>query len=396
MNVLINASSANMGGAVTYLKNLLKWFPTVAPQQRFIVYLPEETRQQLTPLACEPVIALKPYPFATTGGIARLYFDQVRIPQLVREHKADVLFSSTGFATFLSPCPQALLVRNAAYFSKDFQQKCKELGRSLRTNTQRRCWSLLSIRAADMVLFPTAAMRGMVAQYISLGNKHTEVIHYGFDRDAFFQDGVAAPEIMQQIRVWKDNGYKIILNVSYYAVHKNFETLVEALPHLIRQGLKIRLITTLSREKTGDKAEYDLLMQRIKNFDLEETVVKIGYIPYEQVSSIYQAAHLFVFPSFTESFGQPLVEAMAAGLPIVAADTPVNREVCGESGEYFRTFDAKDCAEKIGNIIRDPDRRTELAIKAQRRANAFSWTNYAESFISVLCQAHAYGTKVSV
>ena len=101
------------------------------------------------------------------------------------------------------------------------------------------------------------------------------------------------------------------MNVSFYAVHKNFEVLIEALPHIIKRGGKLKLVTTLSREKTGDKREYNLLMQRVKDLGLEETVIQTGYVPYEHLSKIYQAADLFAFPSFTESFGQPIVEAMA-------------------------------------------------------------------------------------
>lgn len=384
MKVLINAASAHMGGAVTYLRNLLKELPEVAPWHQFIVYLPEQTRQELTSLTDQPCMALRPYPFAKTGGITRLWFDQVRVSQLINMHSIDVLFSAMGFGTFFSPCPQALLVRNSIYFDEALQARYRKLGRSLRENTLRRWWSLLSIRAADMVLFPTAAMQEMVAQCASLDGRRTEVIHYGLDHDAFARDGGAKPEIVQRMADWKDGRYQLLLSVSSYAIHKNIETLIEALPYLLDQGLKPKLITTLSREKTSDKVEYDLLMRRVMDLGLEDTVVQTGDMPYESLARIYQAADLFVFPSFTESFGQPLVEAMASGLPIVASDTATNREVCGAAGSYFATFDARDCARVIMETLADVEKLDVMRQRAAERSRAFSWQAYAEKLVSLL------------
>src|SRR5690606_4504433 len=139
---------------------------------------------------------------------------------------------STGFGSPFSACPEVLLVRNPVYFNQAFQEKYQKLGRSLRRNTLRRWHSLFSIWGADTVLFPTRAMGAMVESYIDLSDKRTEAIHYGFDRDRFFAAEAEEPDIVAAMRRWKAEGAQVLLSVSTYAVHKNFETLIEALPHL--------------------------------------------------------------------------------------------------------------------------------------------------------------------
>lgn len=382
MRVVVNAASAHMGGAVTYLRNVLRWAPLVAPEAALIVYVPAATYEKLAGLAA-PQVRLESYPYASTSGLARLYFDQVRIPQLAREHGADVLFSSTGFGTFFSPCPQVLLIRNLAYFDPAFQARYRALGRSLKKNTLRRWHSLLSIRRADRVLFPTRAMRAMVAEYVALEEARTACIHYGFDHAAFAAHSGDGADLAARLGPWKAEGYRILLNVSTFAVQKNIETLVEALPHLKAQGVRAKLVTTLSRAVTTDTAEYDAMMQRVDELGLQEDVVTLGYVPYQQLGALYAAADCYVFPSFTESFGHSMVEAMAAGLPVVAAGTPVNREVCGEAGRFFRTFDPADCAAAVAGVLQDGALRARLAEASAARARHFSWERYTEQLIAV-------------
>ncbi|QXD16177.1 glycosyltransferase family 4 protein [Rhodocaloribacter litoris] len=381
MHVLINAASANMGGALTYLINVVRQLPARAPENRFTVVLPAASRPKVETFGPFPNVTLVDYPHADTGGLARNYFDQVEIPRMVRRLQADVLFSSTGFGTFRSPCPQVLLVRNAAYFSPEFQQMYRELGRSLRRNTVRRWLSLASIRAADVTLFPTRAMQEMVGDWIDLRGRRTEVIHYGFDHEAFAARR-AEDARFERLDRWRAEGYTVLLNVSTYAVHKSFEVLVEALPHLKTAGHRVKLVTTTSREKTTDKAEYDALVRRAEALGVREDWCELGYVPYEALRSLYARADVYVFPSFTESFGHSLVEAMASGLPVVASDMPVNVEVCEAAGVYFPVFDAAACADRIGQVLCEPAVRERMRQAALRRAQAFSWQQYVDTLMA--------------
>jgi glycosyltransferase involved in cell wall biosynthesis len=102
---------------------------------------------------------------------------------------------------------------------------------------------------------------------------------------------------------------------------------------------------------------------------------------YTTLPDLYRSADIFVFPSYTESFGHPLVEAMATGLPIVASDIPINRELCGPAAEYFSTFDPTSCAAAIRRVAENPDLRRRLSAAALCRAAAFTWESHIDHLI---------------
>lgn len=382
MRVLINAASAKMGGALTYLKNVLRWAGKRASGDHFLVYAPRSTQEQLEETVAQNT-EVRPYPFSDTGGVARLFFDQVMIPRRAAKEGIDVLFSSTGFGTFIKPCPEALLVRNPVYFDPAFQAKYEELGRSLFRTKVRRWHSLLSIRRSDVTLFPTRAMGDMVGEHISLTEKPTEVLHYGFDRERFCS-GPAESEWSRRMGHFKEKGGHVLLNVSTYAVHKNFETLIDALARLREWGHRVKLFTTTSREQTSDTEEYNALRRRADAQGVAEDWSEMGYVPYRHLHSIYRAADIYAFPSFTESFGHSLVEAMATGLPIVAADMPVNQEVCGPAGRFFSPFDADQCATLIEKLFQADRDRQQLARVSLERAEHFSWERHTEDLLTLL------------
>ena len=368
---------------MTYLQNILRWLPRVAPDCEVEVCLPTATRFQLSRLALPTSVSLWEYPYRSTDGIARLFFDNVQLPAHLRKIDADVLFSSTGFASLYAPCPQVLLIRNPVYFDPLFRQAYHSLGRSTSRHTLRRWLSVLSARVSDFVIFPTEDMRSAVGKYVQLNSAKVAAIHYGFDETTFVGNDEASPNFIRLLDEWRSDGCFILLNVSTYAVHKNFETVAEALPDLKSRGFRLRLLTTISRDKTSDLTEYERLRSRVRELEIEEEFVELGYVPYQHLFQLYQRADAFIFPSFTESFGHSMVEAMAAGLPVVAAGTGVNREVCGSAGRYFDTFDTKDCADKIAQVIANPSLREEMRRASLERASHFSWERYANDLMDV-------------
>lgn len=389
MRILINAASAHMGGSVTYVQNVLKELPGQCSGGRLIVYVPEKTAEALSVRAD---VDIRTYPFASTQGFQRLYFDQVRIPRLARQENVDVLFSATGFGTLWSPVPQVLLVRNMKYFDPQLQAKYHELGRSFLAIRLRRWHSLLSIRAAETVLFPTRGMKETVETLVSLDSAATQSLHYGFDREKFgeAERGQSGTEPALRQRIPKDG--PVLLNVSTYAVHKNLETVIEALPSLLNTHPDLTFVTTTSRERTTDKTEYDALKDRAAELGVANAWVELGYTSHDNLPALYRAADLYVFPSFAESFGHSMVEAMASGLPIVSSDTEVHREVCGDAAAYFDALDATGCAESIREVLNDEVQRAAMARAATCRALHFSWEQYVERLADIFQRVTARRT----
>jgi glycosyltransferase involved in cell wall biosynthesis len=102
----------------------------------------------------------------------------------------------------------------------------------------------------------------------------------------------------------------------------------------------------------------------------------VDWSRYGSLPALYHSSDIFVFSSYTESFGHPLVEAMAAGLPIVAADVPSSRELCGDAAVYFAPFDVRACADALRKVADSPELAADLRAKATVRATEFTWERH--------------------
>ena len=112
-------------------------------------------------------------------------------------------------------------------------------------------------------------------------------------------------------------------------------------------------------------------------------IVELGTIPYRSLHHLYRACHLYVSPAYAESFAHPLIEAMSSGLPVVASDLPVHREICGDAGIYFPRFSPETLSERVQQIHDSPELAEKLSRNSLRRSRDFSWTQHVEGLIAL-------------
>ena len=114
-------------------------------------------------------------------------------------------------------------------------------------------------------------------------------------------------------------------------------------------------------------------------------VVELGTIPYQQLHHLYASADLYVTPAYTETFAHPLVEAMASGVPVIASDIAVHREICGDAGAFFQRFSAEGLAETVTQVATLRENAKRMVAAGIERARSFSWKTHVERIIE-LCR----------
>jgi alpha-1,3-rhamnosyl/mannosyltransferase len=110
---------------------------------------------------------------------------------------------------------------------------------------------------------------------------------------------------------------------------------------------------------------------------MERSLVVMGYLEPEALPKLYRLATALVLPSLCEGFGLPLVEAMAAGLPIAAAGNSAIPEAAGDAAVYFPAEDPEAIAGRIRLLLEDAGLRAELSARGKQRALGFSWDRAA-------------------
>ncbi len=194
------------------------------------------------------------------------------------------------------------------------------------------------------------------------------VIYNGIDINEFFPDHSKA----------NPNQFHIIC-VSRVTPRKGIRFLVQAFKILAGRYNQIRLVIA------GDGNEKKSLEQLVQGLGLEDKVVFLGVVPHEKVLDYYQKANIFVLPSLNEGMSNTMLEASAAGLPIVATDTGGTKELVsdGINGFVIKMKDSNDLVEKIERIILNPNLEKAMAQESRRLAEKLNWEIVASQYVQL-------------
>lgn len=177
-----------------------------------------------------------------------------------------------------------------------------------------------------------------------------------------------------------------LLYVGSLYPHKNVETLVKALKILITNNQLPMTLTVVC----GRSFFWKRFKKFIENENAQDFVKLVGYVPDEDLAVLYKNSEAFIFPTLSEGFGLPGLEAMAAGTPVVCSDIPVLREVYGDAALYFNPKNANDIASKIMQIYSNKTLRSNLMAKGKERAKYYSWRKMAEETLKVYNESEAW------
>jgi glycosyltransferase involved in cell wall biosynthesis len=167
-----------------------------------------------------------------------------------------------------------------------------------------------------------------------------------------------------------------VLSVSTLHPHKNLERLIRAYASRKRDW---RLIIAGMRGFSA--GALDAL---IVELGMRDSVELTGWIPREDLLQLYARARAFIYPSTFEGFGMPVLEAMAAGIPVACSDIPPLREVAGEAALFFDPLNEQAISGALERIVADAALRAKLEKAGPERARAFTWERAARETLAAL------------
>lgn len=385
IRLFINGLAASAGGGLTYLRNVI---PQLARRRdaETVVLLNSALRREFKEAANVSFVEIP----AADGAFRRAAREQAAIPAEIRRSGAQVLLSTGNFALWNSPVPQILLSRNSLYTSADFIRDIRARGDyAIWIDTLiKGCLARQSICCADITVAPSAAFARELSQW---SGKEVAAIHHGFDVAAFTSNG--AP-LSADARAQLDCGRDALrlLFVSHYNYYRNFETLFRAMPILSRRlkersstHKQVKLYLTCRLNSGDNPGSYRTASASAMLNDLRKNcdIVELGSVPYSSLHHLYRACHIYVTPAYTESFAHPLVEAMSSGLPVVASDLEVHREICGSAALYFPRFSPQELAECVLRLCESPELKERLSAGGLDRSRDFSWENHVSNLLNL-------------
>lgn len=362
LRVLINGIHAKAGGGITYLANLI---PELArePDLELHLLIDESQNDSFAVLNDVARVHLVKVPSAMPR---MLLWEQVQVPLIAHMIAADVVISAANYGPLLARNHVIVLHNSLAVGTRErrLQKKIYWWGLKVATFV-----SLLVARRslgvsnyAASTLFPHA-LSGFLAR--------PAVVPHGIS-NLFSPDPQGAER------------EDFLLAVADFYIQKNIHTLLTAMRLLVEQRPHLVL------QIAGAEVDRDYAMrirQQVVDLRLEKNVRFLGRLSQPQLVELYRRCALFVFPSSEETFGMPLVEAMACGAPVVCANVAAMPEVVGGAALMVDPANPDDIAAQIAKVLDDPALRADLAARSLQRALRFSWAKTADATACILREA---------
>ena len=172
--------------------------------------------------------------------------------------------------------------------------------------------------------------------------------------------------------------FPFILYVGRIQARKNLPRLVEAYAQLRKQGLHAKLVLVGKKDWQSEQ-----LLQKIKELGLQDCVIFPGFVSFEDLPIFYNAAEVFVFPSFFEGFGLPVVESMASGVPTITSFGSSLEEIAGDGALLVDPRDTGSITDALGKVLGDPGLQRDLVARGLKRSKDFTAGNLAEKALAV-------------
>lgn len=175
---------------------------------------------------------------------------------------------------------------------------------------------------------------------------------------------------------------RFVLYVGSIEPRKNLVRLLKAyrqLPSVLRNEVKL----VLAGFSGWDNAEVMSLLNVLK-----EDVAYLGYVPEEDLASLYCLAEFFVYPALYEGFGLPPLEAMACGCPVLVSNVASLPEVCGDAAIYVNPLDVNDLSTQMSRLLTNKNLKTALKQASLVQASRFSWKKSASEHLRVFSKLY--------
>lgn len=301
---------------------------------------------------------------------AGLLWEQTALPTMLEQDEVDIYHSPLFTVPIVKVCAYVMTLHDVIPLTHP--ELVPEAFRALFSRSVEP-----SLRASDVVITTSEAAKADIATHLDVAPERVRVVRQCVSGEFRPRPREEIEPVIARYGL-KPGGY--VLYAGAVDPRKNVEGLLAA--YALGQVFKDFGLALAVSGRTAD-GEYTLGTATAKA-GVTEGIVDLGYVPNTDLPCVMAGARAFVFPSFAEGFGRPVLEAMASGLPVVASDIPPHREVAGDAAEYADPSDAGDLAATIRHVLSEGE--AERAARCEMglaRAREFTPQRFAEGVLAV-------------
>lgn len=373
MHIAIDAHSVGtqLGGNETYATNLIEALAEIDQINRYTLYVTRQSAIERFANRWPNVTVKQTLPHTPIVRIP------ITLSAELRKSPVDVLHVQYSAPPFC-PCPVVTTIHDLAF-------------EHLPETFKRRSWMQLRLtvrhtarRAARIITVSEYSRQDICATYGISPEKVTVTPAAASARFTLITNQAELQNVRAKYGIERD----YILALGSIQPRKNLVRLIEAYSYLYEHCTGVDLPRLVIAGKKGwlESDVFRIASQSVAAQD----ILFIGYVPDSELPALYSGAVCFVYPSYFEGFGLPVLEAMQCGTPVIAGNRTSLPEVIGDAGILIDPFDSKNIASAMADLISNKKLRGDLQARGLIRAKAFNWRATAKLTLQVYEQAFGH------
>lgn len=352
-----------------YTQNLVKELLEIDEENQYVLFLNSYSKKlQWHSFFGKPHIKLSRYKIP--GPLLLRSWRYLNFPPIeLFTGKVDIMHSPSGYILPQMRGKKVVTIHDV-YFARHPDKTDKLGGQYLNKTLPKK------LKTVDKIIVDSLFTKNEVKEIFNIQDEKIRVIYPGVN-EAFKK--IFDTSLLEAVRNEYCLPQNFILCVSTLEPRKNIEGLI-----LAYKRLKEILNNPPSLVIAGPKGwQYDEVFNLVMSLGLTQEVIFIGYVSEEHLPIIYNLALLFIYPSFYEGFGLPVIEAMACGLPTIVSHTSSLKEIANEAALFIDPHNCNDMASAMKELIISHSLREELSHKSLNNARNFLWKQCARKTLEV-------------
>jgi glycosyltransferase involved in cell wall biosynthesis len=320
------------------------------------------------------------------GGPYPLW-EQISLPRAVKKTRCDLLHCTSNTAPLHSPVPLIVTLHDIIYMERSYPKTLLGSGSNYQKfgNLYRRFIVPKILRESRKIITVSDFEKNRIGDFFRISGDPRLAAVYNGVSEHFVP--ITDKEHLQRVREKYHLPERYFFFLGNTDPKKNTKGTIKAYSEFHKQtGSNIRLVML-----DYDKSELNKILEEIGNPSLEDKIFLTGYVSNTDLPAIYSQCEVFLYPSLRESFGIPILEAMACGTPVITSNTSSMPEVTGGAACIIDPFKPEEITAALYRLTNDTSYRGKLVEKGFIQAQKFSWRTMAEKVLAIYLEIGAAG-----
>jgi glycosyltransferase involved in cell wall biosynthesis len=341
-------------------------------ENEYIVYVsPDEDRAALRSTANFRITELK-------GGFYPLW-EQMALPRAAQNDKCDLLHCTSNTAPINTAIPLVVTLHDIIYMENSYPKILMGAGTAYQKlgNVYRRMVVPRIVHKSEAIITVSNFEKDRIANFFGMkDDSRLKAVYNGVG--THFKPVTDATEL-SRVKSLYNLPERFFFFLGNTDPKKNTKGTLKAYSDFVKSPGSDILLVMLDY----DRPELEKILEQIGDPGLIHRILLTGYVKNADLPAIYSQCTLFLYPSLRESFGIPLLEAMACGVPVITSNTSSMPEIAGDAALLINPFRPEEITAALVKLTTDQTLRNELVRKGISRAAKFSWRSMAENVLAI-------------